>query len=59
MRLVVYDAAGNEVATLADGTLQSGEHTVSFDGANIASGIYFYRLEAGAYSSTKKFVLLK
>lgn len=59
VRLLVYDAAGNEVATLADGTLQSGEHTVSFDGAYLASGIYFYRLEAGAYSSTRKFVLLK
>jgi len=37
----------------------AGYHEVRFDGKNLSSGIYFYRIQAGEYSATKKFVLLK
>ena len=57
--LKVYDLLGREVATLFDGIQSPGEHSARFDGANRASGVYFYRLKEGATEATKKLVLLK
>jgi hypothetical protein len=57
--LKVYDVLGREVAVLAEGMMQAGEHDVRFDGSELASGIYFARLEAGEVSQTRKMVLLK
>jgi hypothetical protein len=57
--LRVFDIVGNEVATLVDGRKSSGSHVVEFDGAGLASGIYFCRLEAGQFVETKKLVLMK
>ncbi len=62
--LEVYNIAGQKVATLVDGTLEAGEHTVQWDsrdqsGASVASGIYLYRLTAGEFKDTKKMILLK
>lgn len=59
MSLRVYNALGQEVATLVDQKLSSGTYSVSFDANNIPSGIYFYTLNAGNFSSTKKMVLTK
>jgi len=58
--LKVYDAIGQEVTTLVDG-FKSGNQTynVEFNGANMASGVYFYTLRAGDYSVTKKMLLMK
>jgi hypothetical protein len=47
------------VATLFDGDQKVGRYTVDFDGSRLASGVYFYKLEAGANSITKKLVLMK
>ena len=55
----VFDLAGNEVATLVQGFFQAGHHQAIFNASNLASGLYMYRLEAGATSLTKKMVLLK
>jgi photosystem II stability/assembly factor-like uncharacterized protein len=55
----VYDLIGKEVATLVSGQQSAGPHEVLFDGARLASGVYFYRLQAGTFSDVKKFVLLK
>jgi len=57
--LKVFNALGQEVATLFSGIQQPGTHVATFDGGSHASGVYFYRIEAGSFSSVKKFVLLK
>jgi hypothetical protein len=57
--LKVYDLLGNEVVTLVNEEKPSGIHEVYFDGANLSSGIYFYKLQAGSFIETKKMILLK
>ncbi|MEK7263304.1 MAG: T9SS type A sorting domain-containing protein [Bacteroidota bacterium] len=58
--LKVYDVLGQEIATLINNqSMQAGIHDVQFDGSNLQSGMYFYRLQTGNYSETKKLVLLK
>ncbi len=59
MRLVVYDLLGREVAVLANGRYLAGEHTFTFDGGNLSSGVYFYRLTAGGYTAVRKMILSK
>ncbi len=57
--LKIYDLLGREVATLVNGDQISGSHQVQFDGSKFASGVYFYRIEAGSFVQTKKLILLK
>ena len=57
--LKVYNIVGQEAATLVDGTLMAGQYEVSFDGSDLASGVYFYRLTSAAQTETCKMVLLK
>ena len=57
--LKVYNTLGQEVATLAHGMLPAGDHTVTFNAKSLASGIYFYRLTAGSFTSVRKMMLLK
>ncbi len=57
--LRVYDILGREVATLVNGYQPAGSYIARFDGAHLASGVYFYRLGAGNLTQTKKMVLLK
>ena len=57
--LKVYDVLGKEVATLVNENEQAGTYTVNFVANNLASGIYFYRINAGSFSQTKKFILMK
>ncbi|RJQ59206.1 MAG: T9SS C-terminal target domain-containing protein [Stygiobacter sp.] len=57
--LKVYDTLGDEVTTLVDAVKAPGNYEVKFDGSNLSSGVYFYRLQAGQFNETKKFVLLK
>ncbi len=61
--LKVYDVIGREVATLVNGQQAAGSYVVSFNGSNsgksLASGVYFYRLEAGTFVATHKMLLLK
>jgi type IX secretion system substrate protein len=59
VKIKVYDITGKEVANLLDRELQPGTHEVEFDGSNLASGTYFYRLEAGQYTDIKKMILIK
>jgi len=57
--LKVYNLIGEEVATLSSGFLQAGNYTATFNGSNLASGVYFYRLQASNFVETKRLVLLK
>ena len=57
--LKVYDELGNEVRTLVNGEKSAGEYNVEFNGSNLSSGIYFYKISAGNYSEVKKLMLLK
>ncbi len=57
--LKVYDVLGNEITTLVNGEQDSGSHSINFDAAQISSGIYFYRLNAGKFSETKSMILIK
>lgn len=58
-RLAVYTVTGQEVAVLAAGEQQAGEHRVQFDGRNLPSGCYFYRLTSGGNVRVRKLLLLK
>lgn len=57
--LKVYDILGNEVATLVDEYKPAGSYQVNFDASNLSSGVYLYRLKAGAQVITKKMTLMK
>jgi flagellar hook assembly protein FlgD len=64
VRLCIYNVAGQLVRTLVDEELEAASHTREWKGLNdggskVASGVYFYRLEAGAFESVKKMVLLR
>jgi len=55
----IYDLIGREVTTLLNEVKQPGVYRISFDGDNLASGVYFYKMIAGDFSSVKKMNLLK
>jgi hypothetical protein len=59
VRLSVFDAQGRTVAVLVEGWREAGTHEVTFDGSQLSSGLYFYRLTDGSHSATGKMVLLK
>ena len=55
----VYNEAGQRVATLVDDVQSAGVHEATFDGHGLASGAYFYRLQAGEYQATRKMLLIR
>jgi len=57
--LIVYNILGQSVATLVDGFLNRGTYAVQFNGTGLASGVYFYQLQASSFIETKKMMLLK
>ncbi len=57
--LKVYDILGREVVKLVDGRQDAGSYRVDFNAVNLASGVYFYRLEAGTFVEQRKMLLLK
>lgn len=59
VQLSVYNLLGQRVAVLAEGRFAAGTHSVRFDGAGLASGMYLYRLQAGEFVSQKKMMLVK
>ena len=58
-KLTVFNVMGEEVATLVNGVTQAGGHTVSWNAASMPTGVYFYQLESGNFSQTKKLLLVK
>jgi len=59
VQLSVYDVKGRLVSRPVNGVMNPGEHFVQFDASSLASGVYFYRLNIGKFSQTKKMVVLK
>jgi photosystem II stability/assembly factor-like uncharacterized protein len=57
--LKVYNISGQEVATLVNETKKPGNYEVTWDAADIPVGVYFYRLEAGSTTESKKMILIK
>lgn len=59
VKLVVYSSIGKEIATLVNENKNAGSYSVEFDGSNLPSGIYFYKLETENYRETRRMALLK
>ena len=57
--LKIYDVLGNEVVSLVKEKQNSGSYNIEFDGTNLPSGIYFYKITSGKYSAVKRMVLIK
>ncbi len=55
--LKVFDVLGNEIATLVDGQMSAGEHSIVFDAKELPSGVYFYRLKTAEFSEIKKLLI--
>ncbi len=56
--LKVYDVLGNKIETLVNVEKPAGSYEVEFEGSYLASGIYFYKLQAGSFVETRKMILL-
>lgn len=59
VEVVIYDVLGRKAATLVNGEVEAGYHSVLWDAAGMPSGIYFVRMEAGEFQQVRKVVLLK
>ncbi|WKZ25075.1 MAG: T9SS type A sorting domain-containing protein [Patescibacteria group bacterium] len=57
--LKVFDITGKEVATLVNQNLEAGSYEYSFNASNLTSGVYFYTIQAGQFTETKRMVLVK
>ena len=57
--LKIYDITGKEVMTLVNETKPAGRYLVKFDGSNLGSGVYFYKITAGSFSAVKRMFLIK
>jgi hypothetical protein len=63
-RLAIFDPSGRKLRTLVEGDLAAGSHAVAWDGRNdagaaVANGVYFYRLESGAFRQSRRLSLLR
>ena len=59
INLSVYDILGRKISELVNEYMSPGTYEIEFNGSDLSSGVYFYRLNVGEYSSTKKFILMK
>jgi len=59
VKISIYDALGKQVDILVNEVQSAGIHNISWNAVNLPSGVYFYRLDAGSFVSTKKMVLVK
>ncbi|HLP15238.1 MAG TPA: T9SS type A sorting domain-containing protein, partial [Bacteroidota bacterium] len=59
VHLTVYDVTGRVVATLVNGHQEAGSYSVQWNASAVPSGVYFYRIDAGSFSSVKKLLLQK
>jgi hypothetical protein len=59
VRLDIFNMLGEKIVTVVDGEVSAGTHAFRFDGRNLSSGVYFYRLNAGSFVQTRKMILLR
>jgi len=59
VNIKVYDMLGREVAELVNEVKNAGRYIVGFNGSNLASGIYYYKIKAGSFEQTRRMVLIK
>ncbi len=59
VKITIFNAIGKEIAVLVNGNFESGEHNVVWNADNVSSGMYFYKMEAGNFTSTKKMMLIR
>jgi subtilisin-like proprotein convertase family protein len=59
VKILLYDVLGREVAVITDKTMQPGVHIIDFNTGNLSSGVYFYKMVSGDFTSIKKLVILK
>lgn len=59
VKISVFNLVGEEITVLVNEGKPQGKYTIEFNGTNLPSGVYFYRMQAENFTSTKKFVLLK
>jgi len=59
IKLAIYDQLGREIETLVNEELKAGKYSLTFDGSNFTSGVYFYRLQSEQFSKTLKMLLIK
>ena len=59
VQIAVFDVAGRWIQTLVNEKCGAGNHTVSFDARDLPSGVYFARMEAAAFTMTKKMLLIR
>lgn len=57
--LAVFNTLGQQVPALEKGTQEAGLYEVRFDAAGLSSGMYFYRLQAGSFTETKRLLLIR
>jgi hypothetical protein len=59
VKVIIYDALGNQVEVIADGVKSAGSHSIKWNATNYSSGIYFYKLETGKFVQVRKMILMK
>ncbi len=59
MKFEIYNTLGERIATLVDDTRPAGYYSEQFDATGLASGVYYYRLQAGDFVDAKKLLLLR
>lgn len=64
VKIDIYNLLGQKVKTLVNGVMTAGAHTVSWNGMDdnrrpVASGVYFYKMQSGKYTNTRKMILMK
>jgi hypothetical protein len=59
VKLDIFNITGQKVETLVDQRMKAGEHSIEFDAKNLASGVYFYQIQAGLFRDVKKMIVIK